>query len=125
GQSPRGGFVPLPGKDGAADRIIVGRDDDNAWKILELAGIPLQVVHELTFDFPVTPQAYGDIDGDGQPEILTYHYNADESIVRLIDYQTGEIKWSHQPVDALSSVVAVQLDDDGPMEVIFAGGSPG
>ena len=125
GQSRRGDFVPLSGKEGAADRIIVGRDDDSAWKILELAGIPLQVVHELTFDFPVTPRAYGDIDGDGQPEILTYHYNADESVVRLIDYQTGEVKWSHQPVDAMSSAVAVQLDDDGPMEVILAGGSPG
>jgi outer membrane protein assembly factor BamB len=120
-----GRFVPVVDESGGASRLIVASNDYYPGLLQELAGIPLQVVRQIPFDFPVQPWAYGDIDGDGQPELIEFNPQASVPTVRLIDYVTGQVKWSQPVQSTATSLVVAQLDDDAPLEVVLAGSTPG
>jgi hypothetical protein len=57
--------------------------------------------------------AITDLDGDGEPEVLAPEYVADAN---------GELRWApDDPALAFSMPVAVDLDRDGQLEVLFGG----
>lgn len=119
-----GGFVPVV-DDGGAARLMVASGGLTSSRFYELAGIPLRVVRELSFDFPARPLVYVDIDGDGHPEVVELNPYSSPRVVRLIDYATGLVKWSHTVQGAASSLVVAQLDDDAPLEIILTSSLPG
>src|SRR5690606_6726274 len=124
-QWAKGTFVSVADDVSGSSRLLVTSDDYQTHKVLELSGAPLTVTRTMTFDFPVRPWAWDDVDGDGKLEIVEFQTDHSPFTIRSLDYLTGAIKWSRVMPNASGYRLTVaQLDVDAALEVVVPG-APG
>jgi hypothetical protein len=125
---PYGHFVPIPAGNGKPARLIVPSWNPltQSGRLTELTGVPLLPTRQLVLDGPARPWFHGDVDGDGESEIVEFDGGLSPAHVRVLDYATGELRWSYQLSSIpFGSVAALQLDDDPALEIIVVGSQPG
>lgn len=126
--SPFAPFVAVPASSGAPGRLLT-----TSWnpltetaRVTELSGLPLRVVSQKTFGFPIRPWILADVDGDGELDLVDFHANSSSAAVRVFDYETGQLKWSFpMPQTPGGSLAVLQLDDDEALEIVVVGSLPG
>ena len=119
---PKGGYVPMIDGAGSVLGLLLATDDHVKREMHVLSGLPLKRSRAMSFDVPVTPRAWGDIDADGQPEIVEFDNDVWPSTIRALDDATGSVKWMHQvPGTVGGRVVVAQLDGDPALEIVVPG----
>lgn len=121
----KGTFVSVVDDATGVSRLLATSYDYQTHKLIELSGVPLTVTRAMSLDSPVRPWAWGDVDGDGQLEVIEFYTDLSPFIIRSLDYLTGAVKWSRtMPNTSGGRLTVAQLDADAALEVVVPG-APG
>jgi outer membrane protein assembly factor BamB len=105
-----------------ADRLVgvaveKGRGSDG--RIIILGDVPLRVLRSFPGPGIAEVTDVGDLDGDGNLEILALTRNDwGDRFPIVLDYVTGEVEWVG--ASGVSDAKAAQLDGDAPLELVLA-----
>lgn len=113
--------VPGPGP----TSIVFADRSDSTPNFLEVGGLPLRIQRSIDVGIDMEARHIGDIDGNGDLEILGETVFADPPSGRpvVVDYLTGELQWQSETIPTTSLAIA-QLDGDDALEIIV-GAKPG
>lgn len=94
----------------ATGRSLVRLDEKSGRKLGSL----------YTSDWPIAESIIADLNGDGQDEVLLRHQSkSGKATLTAIDPASSNILWQHESTE-ISSTEVVDLDHQGPPEVIIA-----
>lgn len=118
-------LLVAPGQGSATQTLIV-----TIWgplwrsRILEIGGKPLRIMREFEGYGSANVVAVGDIDSDGEIELLVQSVNMNPHWIRLIDYATQTEEWSVEHQDPYNGAYSVgPLDATGiPWVLEWRGG---
>jgi len=100
---------------GGQTHLYVFNSDGKAY---ELAGWPLQRVRSFDLGFPIHAAAIGDIDHDGNEEIVAL--SAWSGGLQVLDLATLAVRWTDASISA-GDLLLAQLDADPALEIIVSG----
>lgn len=109
------------------DTLLANTISESAWgdQLVEYAGVPLRVKRIFESDTTVQPSFVGDVDGDGELEIIGTNSHGDPiAAVFSLSYSTGVHEWLVHIGQIFDEPSAGQLDDDPSLEIVVPG-TPG